>query len=39
VTTRAFEGFYRPEADRLYRALAVTLGDAQLAREADDERR
>jgi RNA polymerase sigma factor (sigma-70 family) len=32
-----FEEFYRAEADRLYRALAVTLGDAHLAREAADE--
>ncbi|GGM16007.1 sigma factor-like helix-turn-helix DNA-binding protein [Dactylosporangium sucinum] len=32
-----FEAFYRAEADRLYRALAVTLGDPHLAREAADE--
>ncbi|MFF5234640.1 hypothetical protein [Dactylosporangium sp. NPDC000521] len=32
-----FESFYRFEADRLHRALAVTLGDPQLAREAADE--
>ena len=32
-----FESFYRAEADRLYRALAVTLGDPQLARDAADE--
>ena len=32
-----FEEFYRAEADRLYRALAVTLGDPHLAREAADE--
>jgi DNA-directed RNA polymerase specialized sigma24 family protein len=33
----AFESFYRAEVDRVYRALAVTLGDAHLAREAADE--
>jgi DNA-directed RNA polymerase specialized sigma24 family protein len=32
-----FEGFYRAEVDRVYRALAVTLGDRDLAREATDE--
>ncbi|GAA3235361.1 SigE family RNA polymerase sigma factor [Dactylosporangium siamense] len=32
-----FESFYRAEADRLYRALAVTLGDPHLARDAADE--
>ncbi|MFF5229010.1 sigma factor-like helix-turn-helix DNA-binding protein [Dactylosporangium sp. NPDC000521] len=37
VLVKDFEGFYRAEADRLYRALAVTLGDPQLAREAADE--
>ncbi|WP_433211535.1 sigma factor-like helix-turn-helix DNA-binding protein [Dactylosporangium sp. CS-047395] len=37
MLTKDFEGFYRAEADRLYRALAVTLGDPQLAREAADE--
>jgi RNA polymerase sigma factor (sigma-70 family) len=33
----AFEAFYRAHVDRVYRALAVTLGDPQLAREATDE--
>lgn len=33
----SFEAFYRAQADRVYRALAVTLGDPQLAREAADE--
>ncbi|MEU0553675.1 SigE family RNA polymerase sigma factor [Dactylosporangium sp. NPDC006015] len=37
ATSNDFESFYRFEADRLYRALAVTLGDPQLAREAADE--
>ena len=32
-----FEGFYRAEVDRVYRALVVTLGDRDLAREATDE--
>jgi RNA polymerase sigma factor (sigma-70 family) len=32
-----FEEFYRGQADRLYRALALTLGDAHLAKEATDE--
>lgn len=32
-----FEAFYRTEADRLYRALAVAIGNPQLAREAADE--
>jgi RNA polymerase sigma-70 factor (ECF subfamily) len=32
-----FEEFYRAHVDRVYRALAVTLGDPQLAREATDE--
>jgi RNA polymerase sigma-70 factor (ECF subfamily) len=32
-----FEEFYRAHVDRVYRALAVTLGDSQLAREAADE--
>ncbi|MER7007290.1 hypothetical protein ABT297_30205 [Dactylosporangium sp. NPDC000555] len=35
--TTDFETFYRSEADRLYRALAVALGNPQLAREAADE--
>ncbi len=33
----AFEAFYRAEADSLYRALSVSLGNAELAREATDE--
>lgn len=32
-----FEAFYRGHLDRVYRALAVTLADPQLAREAADE--
>ncbi|HEY8471157.1 MAG TPA: sigma factor-like helix-turn-helix DNA-binding protein [Natronosporangium sp.] len=32
-----FEAFYRAAVDRVYRALVVTLGDPQLAREATDE--
>jgi RNA polymerase sigma-70 factor (ECF subfamily) len=32
-----FEAFYRAQVDRVYRALAVTLGDPHLAREAIDE--
>jgi RNA polymerase sigma-70 factor (ECF subfamily) len=32
-----FEMFYRAHVDRVYRALTVTLGDPQLAREATDE--
>lgn len=32
-----FEEFYRAELDRVYRALALTLRDPQLAREATDE--
>lgn len=32
-----FAAFYRMEVDRVYRALAVTLGDWSLAREATDE--
>lgn len=34
---RDFEAFYRIERVGLYRALALTLGDADLAREAVDE--
>jgi DNA-directed RNA polymerase specialized sigma24 family protein len=34
---RSFEVFYRDEVDRLYRALAVTLGDHHVGREAIDE--
>jgi RNA polymerase sigma-70 factor (ECF subfamily) len=37
VTADSFESFYAASADRVYRALAVTLGDAHLAREATDE--
>jgi DNA-directed RNA polymerase specialized sigma24 family protein len=33
----SFDAFYRAEVDRLYRALAVTLGDHHVAREAIDE--
>jgi RNA polymerase sigma-70 factor (ECF subfamily) len=32
-----FEAFYAASVDRVYRALAVALGDVQLAREATDE--
>ena len=32
-----FEEFYRGQADRVYRALALTLGNADLAKEAADE--
>lgn len=35
--TTDFEAFYRSEADRVYRALAVALNNPQLAREAADE--
>jgi RNA polymerase sigma-70 factor (ECF subfamily) len=34
---RSFEEFYRAQADRVYRSLAVTLGSPHLAREATDE--
>lgn len=34
---QSFEAFYRVQADRVYRALAITLGDTHLAREAADE--
>jgi RNA polymerase sigma-70 factor (ECF subfamily) len=39
VSARAetFEAFYRAHADRVYRALALTLGHDDLAREATDE--
>ncbi|MEV6847921.1 sigma factor-like helix-turn-helix DNA-binding protein [Actinoplanes sp. NPDC051411] len=37
VAADSFEGFYAASADRVYRALAVTLGDSHLAREATDE--
>jgi DNA-directed RNA polymerase specialized sigma24 family protein len=33
----SFESFYAVAADRVYRALTVTLGDSHLAREATDE--
>lgn len=33
----SFEAFYRAQADRVYRAIAVTLGDADLARDATAE--
>jgi RNA polymerase sigma factor (sigma-70 family) len=32
-----FEEFYRAQVDRVYRALAMTLGDADLARDATAE--
>jgi len=35
--TETFEAFYRAQADRVYRALALTLGHDDLAREATDE--
>jgi RNA polymerase sigma factor (sigma-70 family) len=34
---RSFDGFYRAQSDRVYRALLLTLGDRDLAREAADE--
>jgi RNA polymerase sigma factor (sigma-70 family) len=37
ATDEPFEAFYRAHVDRVYRALAVTLGDPHLAREATDE--
>lgn len=37
ASDHSFEAFYRSQADRVYRALAITLGDPQLAREAADE--
>ena len=33
----SFDGFYRAQSDRVYRALALTLRDPELAREATDE--
>ncbi|WP_345637387.1 sigma-70 family RNA polymerase sigma factor [Rugosimonospora acidiphila] len=33
----SFDAFYRAKSDSVYRALAMTLGDAHLAREATDE--
>lgn len=35
--TRSFEEFYGAQADRVYRAIAVTLGDPDLARDATAE--
>ena len=37
ASAASFESFYAATADRVYRALAVTLGDSHLAREATDE--
>lgn len=37
LPAESFESFYAASVDRVYRALAVTLGDAHLAREATDE--
>jgi RNA polymerase sigma factor (sigma-70 family) len=37
VQADSFESFYRGRVDSVYRALAVTLGDVGLAREATDE--
>jgi DNA-directed RNA polymerase specialized sigma24 family protein len=37
VPVNDFEAFYRAEVDKVYRALAVTLGNQDLAREATDE--
>jgi len=37
VLAEPFEAFYRANSDRVYRALALTLGDDDLAREAADE--
>jgi RNA polymerase sigma-70 factor (ECF subfamily) len=34
---RSFEAFYRDEVERLYEAMAVTLGDHHVAQEAIDE--
>lgn len=33
----SFDGFYRAQVDRVYRALALTVGNDDLAREAVDE--
>ncbi|MBX6748265.1 MAG: RNA polymerase sigma factor [Micromonosporaceae bacterium] len=33
----SFEDFYRAQADRVYRALALTVGDPELARDATAE--
>lgn len=35
--TDSFESFYRGQVDTIYRALALTLTDSSLAREATDE--
>jgi len=35
--TEPFEAFYETHVDRVHRALAITLGDPHLAREATDE--
>src|SRR5690349_14387934 len=37
ATAESFEVFYLAHLDRIYRALAVTLKDVDLAREAADE--
>src|SRR4051794_22687719 len=37
VDEASFESFYRGQVDTVYRALALTLGDVELAREATDE--
>lgn len=37
AATDSFESFYRGQVDIVYRALALTLGDSGLAREATDE--
>ena len=37
MTSPGFESFYAGQVDRVYRALAVAVGDPDLAREATDE--
>ncbi len=37
IAADSFEGFYRGQVDIVYRALALVLADAALAREATDE--
>ncbi|MBF9134673.1 sigma-70 family RNA polymerase sigma factor [Plantactinospora sp. S1510] len=37
VAAEPFDAFYRANSDRVYRALALTLGNHDLAREAADE--
>jgi RNA polymerase sigma factor, sigma-70 family len=37
ATIESFEDFYRAQADRVYRALVLTVGDAELARDATAE--